>query len=68
MNPLTGGCLPPAAVTGPLASAAAAVIRRFVPIMNRMGETVHPVTIPISRSCHVAVNLAVLNHSLNDLR
>jgi len=37
-------------------------------MMNKMGEIVHPVTIPFSTGCHFVVNLADWNRSLMSLR
>ena len=54
----------------------AAVMMRFMPMLNRMGETAHPATIPFSRCCHCMVSSLGLklhpskaagNHSLDVL-
>ena len=58
----------PDSIIGPLDSFTAAVMRRFIPIMNKMGEMVQPVTIPFSRSCHWVVNWVVWNRNLNPLK
>ena len=62
---LIGGWRVPDSIDGPLDSFSAAVMSRFIPMTNRIGEMVQPVTIPFSRSCHWVVKWAVFNRSLN---
>lgn len=64
INALIAGCWHPAAVFGPLDFVLAAEMIRFIPMMNKMGEIVHPVTIPFSTGCH----FVVYNRSLMSLR
>uniref|UniRef100_A0A0E9XJG5 Uncharacterized protein n=1 Tax=Anguilla anguilla TaxID=7936 RepID=A0A0E9XJG5_ANGAN len=45
MLPLIGGCLTPDSILGPQASFLAAVMRRFIPMMKRIGEIVKPVRV-----------------------
>ena len=52
-----GGRRTPVSVSGPLVSLSAALMRRFIPIMKRATDIVHPVIILFSMACHSVVSL-----------
>ena len=51
-------------ILGPLVSLSVALMTMFIAIINRIGDTVHPVTIPLFKSCQLVVILLNVNRSL----